>query len=82
MQIRVNGVDEKVFREFKGEAVKEGLKVGRTLNMAMMMWVWQREGKLLSLLDLKPVRLRKGTEHTSEQIDDILYGKITKKGKR
>ena len=77
MQVSVKDVDEKVFREFKGEAVKEGLKVGQALNVAMMYWVWQREKPMKKLQDFKPIRLGK-PHRTSEEIDDILYGKERK----
>lgn len=74
MQLTVKEVDERVFREFKAEAVKEGYTIGKALNFAMSMWVWKSTKPKRSLLDLKPVSFGKGTEKLSEEIDKVLYG--------
>ncbi|HLD04526.1 MAG TPA: hypothetical protein VJG90_02290 [Candidatus Nanoarchaeia archaeon] len=74
MQLSVKEVDEQVFREFKAESVREGLKVGKALTWAMQFWLESREKKpKLSILDFKPRSWGKGTEHVSEEIDEILY---------
>ena len=39
MQISVKDVEEQVFREFRAESVRGGLKVGRALSLAMKLWV-------------------------------------------
>ncbi len=76
MQLTVKEVDKRVFREFKAEAVKEGLKIGSALNLAMAEWLEKTEKKpKLSLKDLKPTNWGKGTERTSIEADEILYGK-------
>ncbi len=74
MQLTVKNVDEKVFREFKAEAVMEGFNVGKALNLAMSMWLWKSAKPKRSLLELKPVSFGKGTEKLSEEMDKILYG--------
>ena len=75
MQLSVKEVDEKIFREFKAEAIKDGFKVGKALNLAMKLWLDKIEKKpKVSFLDLKPSHWGKGTERTSEEIDKILYG--------
>ena len=74
MQLSVKDVDEKIFREFKAEAVREGVNVGKALNLAMAVWVQKSTKPKRSLLDLKPVSFGKGTERLSEEADKILYG--------
>ena len=74
MQITIKNVQEHVFREFKAESVREGLKVGDSLTLAMGLWLERsRKKPKLSLLDLKPKDWGKGTERISEQIDRIAY---------
>ena len=74
MQLSVRDVNEKVFREFKAEAVKEGLPLGAAATMAMKLWLDKMEkNPKKSILELNPVSWGKGTEKTSKEIDDILY---------
>jgi len=77
MTIAVRDVDENVFREFKAEAVREGVSVGKILTMAMRLWmerVKKKKKVKRSLLDLKPFDWGEGTENSSEEIDATLYG--------
>ena len=74
MQLSVREVDENVFREFKAEAVREGMPIGKALSLAMNQWLKQHKKPLRSVLDFKPVNLGKGTERLSEEIDKTLYG--------
>lgn len=74
MQISVKDVEETVFREFRAESVRGGLKVGRALSLAMKSWLEKKERRpKMSLLDLKPTDWGKGTERLSEEIDKVLY---------
>ncbi len=77
MNITIRGVDEKVFRKFKAEAVKDGARLGSALTRAMRFWL-SKKGKEKrpekSLLELKPIDWGKGTERSSVEIDEILYG--------
>ena len=74
MQLSVKNVKDEIFREFKAESVREGLKVGESLTLAMKLWLEKNEKKpKMSLLNLKPRDWGKGTERTSEEIDKILY---------
>ena len=74
MQISVKDVEEQVFREFRAESVRGGLKVGRALSLAMKLWLEKKERRpKMSLLDLKPTDWGKGTERLSEEIDKVLY---------
>jgi hypothetical protein len=75
MQLSVKNVNDKVFREFKAEAVREGASVGEALTFAMDFWIRNRKKKpKMSLLDLKPVNFGPGSERLSEQIEEVLYG--------
>ncbi|PIN80163.1 hypothetical protein COV11_04570 [Candidatus Woesearchaeota archaeon CG10_big_fil_rev_8_21_14_0_10_30_7] len=75
MQLSVKNVDGETFKEFKAEAVKEGLKLGKALELAMKYYMGRRKVlPKLRFLDLKPIDWGKGTEKTSEEIDDIIYG--------
>ncbi len=75
MQLSVKNVDEDTFREFKAQAVRGGLKVGKALTLAMQEWLEKSEKKpKLSILDLKPSSWGKGTERLSENADEVLYG--------
>lgn len=74
MQITIKNVQEHVFREFKAESVREGLKVGDSLTLAMRLWLEKSKKKpKLSLLDLKPRDWGKGTERLSEDIGMAVY---------
>ncbi len=74
MQLSVKNIKDDVFREFKAESVREGLKVGESLTLAMKLWLEKNEKKpKMSLLNLKPKDWGKGTERTSEEIDRIIY---------
>ena len=73
-QITVRDVDSATFREFKAEAVKNGLKLGTALTFAMEKFRTELTKKRRKFTDLKPIDWGKGTEHVSEQVDQILYG--------
>ncbi len=74
MHVSIKNVDDAVFREFKAEAVREGLKIGKAVTMAMEMMLEKSEKRpKISLLQFKPKSWGKGTERTSEEIDKILY---------
>ncbi len=74
MQLSVKNVEDKIFREFKAESVRDGLKVGRALTLAMKFWLERiSRGKKVSILNLKPRSWGRGTEKASEEIDRILY---------
>lgn len=74
-QVSIRDVDVELFREFKAKAVREGLNVGKALNMAISQWLMQNKDRK-SFLNLKPVNLGKGTENLGRDVDKILYGKI------
>ena len=69
----VRNVDKRVFHEFKSEAVREGVTIGKAITMAMFMWI-ERERKTpkRSILDLKPVSYK--SRKASAEIDKEVYG--------
>ncbi|MEE8167485.1 MAG: hypothetical protein V3T58_01265 [Candidatus Hydrothermarchaeales archaeon] len=77
MNITIRDVDEKVFRKFKAEAVKEGARLGNAVTKAMKFWLDKR-GKekrhKKSLVELKSFDWGAGTEKSSVEINEILYG--------
>jgi len=73
VQISIKKVNEVVFREFKTKAIKEGLKIGEALNLAMGMFLEKEKKPGLSLLNLKPQSFGRGTEKLSQEIDRVLY---------
>ncbi len=75
--LTIRGVDDRVFREFKAEAVKDGTSIGKAITGAMKFWIESRKRPkkaVKSLLDLKPYDWGQGTEKASQEIDKILYG--------
>ncbi len=74
MQLSVKNVEQKVFQEFKAESIREGFSVGKSLTLAMKLWLDQKNRKKKkSLLEYTPRSWGKGTEHVSEHIDEVLY---------
>lgn len=74
IQITVREVDSDTFREFKAEAVARGLTLGAALTLAMMKFKSELKRKRPKFTELQPVSFGPGSEHLSEQIDEILYG--------
>ncbi len=77
--VAVRDLDEDTFREFRAVAIKERMKTGEALTMAMKEWIKEKEGKetgpdARNLLKIKPVRIGKKKVRWSEEIDEILYG--------
>ena len=74
MQVTIKNVKEEVFREFKAESVRERLKIGDSLTLAMKLWLERsRKKPRMSILNLKPKDWGKGTERLSENIDRAVY---------
>jgi len=76
--IAFRGVDEEILRKFKAKTIEERMKMGEALTLAMKKWVEEEKRKKPNpkyLLKVKPFDWGKGTEKTSMEIDEILYGK-------
>lgn len=76
--VAIRGVDEDILRKFRARAIEERMKMGEALNLAMKYWLKERnvtKEKLLKTKSIvKPFDWGKGTEKTSKEIDEILYG--------
>lgn len=79
--IAVRDVDEETFRKFKAMSVEERMKLGVALTIAMKYLLEKkkkRKERSLSgveqLMSIKPFSWGKGTEKTSKEVDEILYG--------
>ncbi len=71
MQLSVKNVTEKIFREFKAQAVLEDLPVGEALTQAMKLWMSRSKKPKLHFMDMKTFN---GPRRLSEEIDEVLYG--------
>ncbi len=78
MNITVRGVDVKVFREVKTEAMRRKISLSQAVDSALKLWLKTRkpQRKLVKtrLLDLKPIDFGHGSEKASSQVDEIVYG--------
>jgi len=76
MDTTIRNLDPKAYRALKARAALLGRTVGETLNEAIRAYL-NRPGsqpKRGSLRDLHPVDFPAGSEHLSEQVDEIVYG--------
>lgn len=76
--IAVRDVDREEFRKFKAMSIRERLKLGDALTMAMKILMVERERKknngVKVLLTLKPFDFGEGNERLSKEVDKVLYG--------
>ena len=77
--ITIKKVDEKLYKEFKAEAIRSGLRVSDALNEAMREWLARRKKKVGrkekdSLLELIENPEDWGIETDASRIDEELYG--------
>ena len=76
--IGVREVDEETFRKFRALAVANKLRLGEALTEAMKKLMKEKHtnikrDKVKYLLEVKPFNWGRGTEKTSNEIDEILY---------
>ncbi len=75
MNLTIRRLDEGVFRKFKAKAAEEGMKLGQALTQAMEAWIRQSpRARSIKLTDIETSNWGKGSESTSLDIDEILYG--------
>jgi hypothetical protein len=72
--VGIREVDEEVFREFRANAVRRKMKLGDAVSRAMKQWVERNRHVRREKLKVKPFDWGKGTENTSDEVDEILYG--------
>ncbi len=79
--IAVRDVDEEIFRSFRAKAIEHRMNLGSAVTVAMRQWVETDKPKKTAQRrvhkikgGVKPFNWGKGTENTSNEIDEILYG--------
>ena len=72
-QVTIRDVNKQVFREFKADAIKQGLKLGTALTLAMEKFRSELHTKKIKFTSVKPTSWGKGTGHVSAHVDEILY---------
>ena len=73
-QITVKEIDEDSFKELKAFAAKGKITIGAALTLAIKKLLSQTRKKRKDLAELAPINWGPGTEHLSEQIDEVIYG--------
>lgn len=73
-QVTVKEIDANAFQELKTEAVRRKITVGTALTLAIENWLSSLKKTNGNFSELKQRNWGKGTEHLSEQIDQMLYG--------
>ena len=77
LDITIRDLDDELYRQAKARAALMSITIGQALNMAIEMWLEDEKEavrkKRFSQL-LAPVRFGKGTEGSSERVDELVYG--------
>ena len=76
MNVTIRNIDGDLYRRIKAHAARTGQTVAAVVEQAAEAWLAAAEParRRRRLADLEPVDLGPGTERTSEEIDDLLYG--------
>lgn len=75
VNITIRNLHERTFRSLKAKAAEEDMKLGDALTQAIELWVKTRSRKPKGrLTDIPTFGWGKGTEHSSTEIDKVLYG--------
>ncbi len=80
MNITIRDVNPRIWKEIKIEAVRGGLTLGQTINMALEEWLneYRKKSarkKIKGFWDLKPLDLEiKDASELSLNVDKVLYG--------
>jgi len=74
--IGVRDVDEEIFRKFRALSVREKMKLGDALSLAMKKTLEEKENRFDSknLLKIRGIIKTKKGVRWSEEIDNFLYG--------
>ncbi len=77
MDITIRDIDDELYRKAKSRAALLDTTIGRVVNMALEKLLAGDEhdrGRKSFRELLRPVRFGKGTEHSSERVDELVYG--------
>lgn len=75
--VTIRNVKEEALQELRVEAAREKKKLGEAVSEAIEYWVHHRKihtKKKGKFTDLKPVDFGLGSEHSSTDIDRVVYG--------
>jgi hypothetical protein len=74
--IGVRDVDEETFRKFRSLSVERRMKLGEALTKAMLLMIEKQKNnkKERKCPKIKPFPWGKGSERTSMEVDEIVYG--------
>jgi hypothetical protein len=76
MDTTIRNIDEEAYRRLRTWAAHEGISIGEALSQLVLRHVElpTRARRKVSFWDLKPWDWGPGTERTSEEVDEIVYG--------
>jgi plasmid stability protein len=79
MDTTIRNLNEAAYRELKARAAIEGKSIGEAMTAAIRAYVAssprnERQSGRPSILDVEPIDLGPGSEHLSEEVDEIVYG--------
>ncbi len=75
--VTLRDFDDTLYRELKTEAVKDDLTIVEALTQAVSVWllVHTHKKKRKSFFDYPQTSFGPGSERSSQEIDEVLYGK-------
>lgn len=76
MDTTIRNIDDEAYRRLRTWAAHEGVSIGEALSRLVLEHVSlpERRRPKVSIWDLKPTGWGPGTERTSEEVDEIVYG--------
>lgn len=77
--VTLRNFDDKLYKELKAEAVRDELTIVEALAQAVSVWltIHRHKKKKKSVFDFGPMDFGRGSEKSSVEVDEILYGKET-----
>lgn len=77
VNVTLRDFDDELYKELKSEAIKDDITVAQALKKAVATWLslHKHKKKKKSVFDYKPVDFGPGSEKSSQEIDEVLYGK-------
>ena len=76
VNVTLRNFDDELCKELKTEAIKDDLTIVEALRQAVAAWLslHKHKKKKKSVFDYKSVDFGPGSEKSSQEIDEILYG--------
>ena len=75
--VTLRNFDDALYRELKAEAARDNITILDALAQAVSVWLntHKHEKKKKSVFDYKSVNFGPGSERSSQEIDEVLYGR-------